>query len=116
MKRSLVQLIGTTAVVAMLGLPVALSAADRIAPASAVELGGIVRPVEVIGSNKSVLDRLGFVDSQGEVLLLMRSRADRAAYGEARRLSNGAEWVHLVGIKTVYDGVPVIRIQKIWTE
>ena len=116
MKRSLVQLIGTTAVVAMLGLPVALSAANRTAPASAAELGGIVKPVELIGSNKTVMDKLGFVDSQGEVLLLMRSRADRAAYGEARRLSNDAEWVHLVGVKTVYDGVPAIRIQRIWTE
>jgi hypothetical protein len=112
MKRSLNRLLGTTALIAIFGLPVALAAATRTADAASVEIEGIVRPVTLIRSNNNAQKALGFVDSQGEVLLLKRDKADRAAYQKARGAEDGAAWVHLTGVKTTCDGVPAVRVQQ----
>ncbi len=116
MKRSLNKLLGTSALIALFGLPVALAAATRTADATSVEIGGIVKPVRLIRANNNVQNALGFVDSQGEVFVLKKDMADRAAFREAKRMDDGAAWVHLTGTKTIFDGAPAVRVQKISVE
>ena len=115
MKRSLVQLIGTTAVVAMLGLPVALSAANR-PTSSSVDVSGVVRPVTMKNAKAGAQSILGIVDSQGEVLVLRSDTADQAAFQKVTKAAGKEDYVRVRGIKTSYEGMPAVRVQKVSVE
>lgn len=116
MKRSLVQLIGTAAVVAMLGLPVALSAANRPNASTSVDVSGVVRPVTMKNAKEGAQSILGIVDSQGEVLVLRSDAAAPAAFQKVTKAAGKEDYVRVRGIRTSYEGMPAIRVQKVSVE
>ena len=113
MKARVKETIGLAAICAMMGLaPAAFASSAATAPKS-IEVNGQIEHVKVDTSQHGTVSMLGLVTPEGQVYLLLPTKASHKAFDAAERLANRDDWATVSGVVGRRDGYSALEVGEV---
>ncbi len=113
MRARLKQMMGLAAIFASMGLaPAAFASSAATAPKS-IEVNGQIEHLKVDTSHHGTISRLGLVTPEGQVYLLLPTKASSAAFNKAESLAGRDDWATVSGVVSRRDGFSALEVGEV---
>ena len=113
MRTRMKQMMGLAAVCATMGLaPAAFASSSATAPKS-IEVNGQIEHLKVDTQNHGAISMLGLVTPEGQVYLLLPTKASKTAFNTAERLAGRDDWATVSGVLGRRDGYSALEVGEV---